>query len=121
MPELTPSIAARMAKLRQESNQSPRSNSINPSPLSLYLAIYNKANRECYIDYMQGAKDLYNWLTSNGAVPLEIEEPSEFEIPKLSSNYSLVEIVKILVPKNNLKERARIHKAILVIIYKDLF
>lgn len=114
-------LATRMAKIKETSNQSPRSSSINPSPLSLFLYIYSKASHDCYINYMQGAKDLYSWLTSNGLAPLEIEENTpEFKIPHLLTSYPINELVKILSGSNDLDKQARIHRAILTVLYKDI-
>ena len=45
-----------------------------PFPLSTFLILYHKANHECYIDYMEGAKALHSWLTNEGKLPLDLEE-----------------------------------------------
>lgn len=83
-----------------------------PSPLSLFLTIYCKANRECYMEYMRGAKALLAWLG-------EIDYPTDrypeilnpnFRVPNLLRSYPLNELAKMLEPYekyNNMDEYYR--------------
>jgi len=117
-----PSIADRMATLKENSNQSPRSEATNSSPLSLFLAIYNKAEHDCYIDYMEGAKALHSWLTLQGTVPLELGVIDLYlKVPKLLTSYSLQELTKILAPEDDLKRSALVRAAIFTTLCKDIF
>lgn len=68
------------------------------SPLSLYLTIYTKASHECYINYMEGAKVLADWL---GKIELPVERYPEilntnFSVPRLLYGYEQQELAKIL-------------------------
>ena len=112
---MTP-LAARMATLKANSNQSSRSDCKQPAPLSLFLAIYTKSEHECYIDYMEGARCLHSWLTSNGTIPLDLgpDLDPEFKVPRLLSSYEAQELTHIIVPKlaYNLDLGARVHRAI---------
>lgn len=70
----------------------------SPSPLSLYLSLYNKAAKECYIDNMQGARLLKNWL---GKIEYPIEKypqilASDFSIPHLLESYEMQQLAMIL-------------------------
>lgn len=91
----TMTLTERMAYIKENSNQSPISDDTSASPLSLYLALYSKASTECYIDYMEGAKVLYNWLTCKGIIPLVIP-PSSVPVPRLCLSYDMVQLAKIL-------------------------
>jgi len=116
------SLSSRMGKLKEISNQSPRSVTRDASPLSLFLAIYSKASHDCYIDYMQGAKDLHAWLTLQGTVPLDcISALPEFELPRHLITYELNELTKIVAPRNNLENAAIVRRAIFTTFCKDLF
>ena len=113
------SLKERMASLRaREADSDPRpySDSQEPAPLSLFLALYEKAATECYLDYMEGAKCLHLWLTSGGCVPVTIPEvPTSCpDLPRLLGGYELSELVAILVPDQayNLDKAKRIQKAI---------
>lgn len=88
----------------KQDNPSPRSESTTPSTLATYLLLYSKADRECYIEYMRGAKDLLAWLTNNGSVPLDLQldkyprmEDPNFQVPSLLGGYESGELARILV------------------------
>lgn len=68
-----------------------------PFPLASFLAIYLKANSECYKNSMQGSIELYNYLTSEGRVPLELPAETSLDIvPRMLVSYELNELTKIL-------------------------
>lgn len=54
-----------LKKLHTPINTSIKNSSVESEPFPLWalLTIYEKANRECYIDYMKGFKLLLNWLS----------------------------------------------------------
>lgn len=65
-----------------------------PTPLWVLLYLYSKAEHDCYIDYMAGARDLLYYLTANGTVPLDLQEElypeindPEFKVPGLLLSY----------------------------------
>lgn len=75
-----------------------------PFALETFLAIYNKAEYECDIDYMKGAEALYLWLTNDrelelthSVTPLDLSRP----VPNLLGSYYLLELAKIM---SNYKE-----------------
>lgn len=86
-------LLQRLAQLKEAQNTSIKSDSKEATPLWVFLHLYNKARSECYVDRMEGAKILYEWLS-----PLDIPEyptvrhaPSSFII-----GYELTELAKIV-------------------------
>ena len=62
------SLSERLAAIRQVSNTSPLSEVTRDFPLEQFIRLYNKCGRECYINYMAGAKKLITYLA-----PIEID------------------------------------------------
>ena len=50
------------------------------SSLYLFAAIYSKASKECYVDYMQGAKALFHWLSPKGEALTHSYSKQELEL-----------------------------------------
>lgn len=102
-------LLARMAQLRKkakDTNPCAYSEVRTTSPLSLFLAIYTKASTECYVDHMQGAKVLLDWLTV-GNMPLDYNtakypqiEDTSFILPRLLTGYDAGELAKLLAPQS---------------------
>ena len=99
-----------------------------PFPLATFLTIYNKASYECYIEYMQGARLLHSWLTSDGKIPLHLPPPPASLraglIPDILISYPLMELVKIIADRKgklDLEKESKVRQAILVELYKELF
>lgn len=92
------SLSERLAIVAENSNLSPISDSTVPATLKLYLMIYNKARCACYVDYMEGAQVLHDWLTSDGAVPLDTsdEYPKPYNVPSLCVSYDMVKLAEIV-------------------------
>ncbi|PHQ81753.1 MAG: hypothetical protein COB66_01390 [Coxiella sp. (in: Bacteria)] len=88
-----------LSHLREKLNTSPLStedHSRHPTPLATFLLIYTKAEKECYIDYMEGARRLVKFLS-----PISIPcYPESYRVPALLSGYSTYEVAKILLPGN---------------------
>jgi hypothetical protein len=61
-------------------------------PLPAFMSLYLSANRECYIEYMQGAKCLANYLAPL-AIPL-----STTTVPDMLRTYELAYLAKALAP-----------------------
>ena len=61
------SLAEKIARVRELTNTSSKSEDKTPTPLWVFLHLYNKASHECYISYMEGAKLLADYLA-----PIEI-------------------------------------------------
>ena len=80
----------------------------SPTPLWVFLHIYEKAHRECYINYMRGAVALHNYLTNNREIPLEIPQyESLLTIPRILGSYEVELLAKIILglyPRRNRKE-----------------
>jgi len=105
---LTLSLSERLAALRETANTSARSSSNNPTPLSVYLTIYNKArdisgtiNGDCYKNYMEGAKLLRDWLAPIDLAEVELSacRPlSARSIPAIVHSYEVHKIADVLVP-----------------------
>lgn len=105
-----PDLLARMAELRKkakDTNPCAYSEVRTTSPLSLFLAIYTKASTECYVDHMQGAKVLLDWLTVgnialdyNTAKYPQIEDTS-FILPRLLTGYDAGELANLLASRDS--------------------
>lgn len=68
-----------------------------PAPLSTFLAIYNKAPRECFVNYMEGAEALHNWLTNDREIPLDLGDTStKLKIPRLLLGYELTRLTGLI-------------------------
>ena len=80
---------------------------IRPTPLSVFLEIYNKARHESYIDYMYGAKLLYTWLS-----PIDIPNTSEID-SIIIHNYEINELATILSGKQFGPEHKKARNAII--------
>ena len=92
-----PTLSERLAVVRENANLSPISDSTTPATLATYLAIYHKARCACYIDYMEGAQVLHDWLTSKGEVPLDhTYEPTSLRVPSLCISYDILQLGKIV-------------------------
>lgn len=90
-------LSQRLAVVRENANLSPISDSTTPVTLATYLAIYHKARRACYVDYMEGAQVLHDWLTSKGEVPLNTTyEPTSLRVPSLCCSYDILQLGKIV-------------------------
>lgn len=59
----TLSLAERMAAVREKHNTSYLSEATTSISLEDFVRMYNKAGRQCYIDYMEGAKALHKFLS----------------------------------------------------------
>lgn len=90
-------LSQRLAVVRENANLSPISESTTPVTLATYLAIYHKAKSACYVDHMEGAQVLHDWLTSNGDVPLDTTyEPTSLRVPSLCCSYDILQLGKIV-------------------------
>jgi len=104
-------ISERLATLREKEA---------PTPLWVFLYIYHKAQYNCYIEGMAGARDLAKYLA-----PITI--PAEYDTlatPHLLVNYETQELAKVLAPVltyNDMKSYLHTHSAIVyTYIYKVL-
>jgi hypothetical protein len=93
---MSTSLLERMAAIRENSNMSTSSEAVNPTRLEDFIRIYNKS-RECYTDYMKGAKLLYEYLS-----PIEIPNTLIFtnsDTPALLHAYELGRLAEIVSGK----------------------
>ena len=121
-PDTSNLLAALKAKL-ESASPALYSDAPGQFPLRCFLLLVNKANYECYINYMEGAEILYQWLTSDGKYQLSssfsAEELEQLDKPNsLLGSYQLNELTKIMTGKKStffdyLSESARIHKLVL--------
>ena len=82
-----------------------------PIPFHVFLEIYNKANHECYIEYMRGAKALYKWLafTDNAGIEFSpVSFDSKNKIPSALQGYESQELAKIVLENSFPQERHNI-------------
>lgn len=90
----TLSLAERMAAVREKHNTSYLSEATAPTSLEDYVRLYNKAGRLCYIDYMEGAKALYKFLS-----PICIPDDIIFtqsKAPAMFHGYELIRVAEIV-------------------------
>ena len=93
-----------------------------PSPLSLFLSIYSKAEHECYINYMEGAKILAAWL-GNITLPVdtypEILNPN-FSVPSLLYGYESQQLAAIISGDSYGKKYIQTHNAIYFVMSREI-
>ena len=66
----------------------------SPTPLAVFLYIYFAAHKECYPLYLEGAEQLYKWLSPVVLPPA----PTDYRLPPLlSPTYELVALAKVVV------------------------
>ena len=65
-----------------------------PTPLATFLFIYFRAREACYRNYMEGAQEVFDWLS-----PIAIPSvPADYTLPLLTApSYELVELAKVVV------------------------
>ena len=109
----------------------PRSELDTPTSLATFLLIYSRAEHECYVDYMQGAKDLAEWLA-----PIEYPDfafiDDRYKVPSLLKGYSSIQIAEIIskstlvegdnskVIEEKLAKRARAERAVLASMFRQV-
>ena len=85
--------------IREKLNTSSLSEAANtPTPLATFLAIYNKAGREGYNDYMQGAKALYKYLSPIIIPVIPEADKLPDTMPAIFHGYEVNQLVAILAP-----------------------
>lgn len=81
-------------------------NSLAPSPtptsLKLFLDLYSKAERECNLNYMEGAKALHAWLTSPEypVLTFTVTRPVQ-TCPSILGSYKIGELAGIITDYRN--------------------
>ena len=121
-------LSSRLFLLKRQHNKSLFDSSIPAKPftLSFYLYLYNRARHDCYTNYMEGAKKLFLFLTSDETVPLnlEISKYPEIENPcyplhTLVLSYELNQLAIILSGKKNeynYEEHRRMKRAMIITV-----
>lgn len=99
---LPTALLERMKKLREDSNPKTTSDSTDsqqPTSLATYLCIYNKAGKECFLDYMAGAKALLKYLGPI-VIPDIPEELLPSYMPGMFHAYEVTALSDVLYPSN---------------------
>jgi len=108
-----------LSSLRESVNTSVRSEVKSSTPLATFLHIYNSAWRECYTDYMEGAKVLASFLA-----PIEIPNTkSAYTPPTMVCGYEMTELAKHLTGYRINKDLGAVRnaeRAILLSILENL-
>lgn len=99
-----------------------------PTPLSTFLLLYSKSQHDCYIEYMEGARALYAFLS-----PVEYPEEylraidENYTVPSLLKGYESSQLATIVAncpPYMHIDEKIIAHKraerAILTCMYRDV-
>ena len=89
--------------------------SLAPTPLWVYLYLYTKADRECYLNYMEGAKALARWLGK-----IEMPHPILRSIPKTFYNYETFELAKIVNPTRLAQKQHETEKKIVTCLIEEV-
>lgn len=89
------SLSERLAKVRELSNNSLTSSDLSPTPLWMFLYIYEQSKGVAYADYMHGAKALYKWLAPLEYPAVQAVEDN-WKVPRLLQTYELQELSKII-------------------------
>lgn len=121
------SLSSRLATIRENSNKSLKSDLATIStPLSAYIAIYNRSKKEGYANYMQGAKALYSYLSPIDIPDIPIESLPSY-IPDIIHRYEVDRLANILAPKESfasidqwLAERKRVERLIVYYTARDI-
>lgn len=117
-------LADRLASLRASTDRSikHKDTANTPFPLDKFLLLYTKGHKECFVEYMQGAKALYEWLA-----PLEFPDYPDidcnFKIPPLLMGYDSQQVAGIVSEYRKNYDLALFHRAeraILISMYKDV-
>lgn len=91
-------LLERMQAIRAKANTDTKSDlAATPTPLWVFVEIYSKANRECYLNYMSGAKILEEWLTTPDT-PLVLSEEladNSKRFPTFLCSYEFYELNKV--------------------------
>jgi len=104
------SLQERMAALKSKHDTKVRSDDKTPTPLSVFIHIYIKAEHECYINYMEGAIALADYL-SPIAIPLMPD--IIVHTPRMLCSYELTELAQHLATdRYNLAEVRHIERLI---------
>lgn len=86
-------LKTRLAALREKHNTSIQSElKSTPTSFETFLRLYNKAGYECYIDYMKGAKKLFDYL-SPIVLPLIVEDKKPLHYPAMFHAYEVQHLV----------------------------
>ena len=93
------SLAERLASIRENANTSPRSETIEATPLRTFLFLYTKANTECYEEYMEGAKALYKYLAPLYFPYIPAIYNIDCPVPSLLRGYESLELAKVITPR----------------------
>lgn len=106
-----------LSNVKELFNTSPKSDVVADTPLSLYLYIVTHSRRECYTNYMEGARILLDWLDP---VYTDLHDIDSIKVPELLVSYEYEQLIKILVPPQTGKtfeERLYAMKQVEVAIY----
>ena len=96
-------LAERMNALKEKHDTKYKSDDKTATPLTAFLCIYSKAQKECFIDYMEGATLLISYL-SPISLPLNYTT-SESKLPSVLISYEATQLAMLLaVDSYNLKE-----------------
>lgn len=97
-PPLT-KLQLALAKVREQHSTVTTSDDVTPTSLETFVRMYNKAGKACFIDYMEGAKRLYAYL-SPIEIPQGIVFTKDLPVAGLISAYSAQRLTQILCGKS---------------------
>tara|TARA_R110000796_G_scaffold72587_2_gene163926 strand:+ start:3229 stop:3606 length:378 start_codon:yes stop_codon:yes gene_type:complete len=112
------SLAERMAAVREKHNTSYLSEAIAPISLEEYVRIYNKAGNLGYVDYMEGAKALYKFL-SPVCIPHDIIF-NQSNAPAIFHGYELIRLAEIVSGQTFGAAYNYVHKCIIYYTAKHI-
>ena len=79
------------------------------TPLWVFLYIYSVAERDSYVDYMEGAKTLHSYLTNKGTLPLDYQTNlyPEIDNPNFKENMRPHRVVGSIALNTKYKDSKR--------------
>ena len=88
-------LAFRMQALKDTHDTQVTSEDKTPTPLWVFLYIYNSANSECYINYMDGAEKLVRYLSP---IEMPVLPLTSLPLPRIVLGYELTALAQLLSP-----------------------
>lgn len=120
-------LSERLASIKELHNTSMTSDDKTPTPLYIFLLLYTRTNHISYIDYMEGAKALYKYLSPISYPDIPAIYDKNCPVPRLLRGYESLELAKILAPRiphesleSHLSRLAEADRAILFTMFNQV-
>ena len=115
---LSGSLIDRLNAIRAAHNTCSVSKDTTPTSLETFVRLYNKAGKECFLDYMAGAKALYKYLS-----PVEIPDSHprvKYTSYGLYNMYTTIELTYVILGSKQHPDFARVQDLIVYYTAKHI-